>query len=165
MTLKIYPASSWRNAHYPTVIAALRADGHDVYDFREANSGFCWSCSTLQEYITQLQSDPLVAAAFKRDRDALDWCDVCVLVLPSGRSSHLEVAYAAGCGKSTIVMLSEAEPLRGKEELMYKLLALGTGGVKFVTTIGELLAALRNCAIVKTTDETRKLAEHALDPL
>jgi hypothetical protein len=137
MTLRIYPASSWRNAQYPDVVRALRADGHDVYDFREANAGFAWTCKTLQEYVEQIKSDPAVAAAFNRDKDALDWADCCVLILPCNRSAHLEIAYAAGCGKSTVVMLSEAEPLQ--TELMYLLL----DGVRFVLNVADLLAVLR----------------------
>ena len=44
--LAIYLASSWRNTYYPDVLAALRAAGHDVYDFRnpgDGTDGFKWS--------------------------------------------------------------------------------------------------------------------------
>jgi hypothetical protein len=151
MTLKIYPASSWRNATHPDVVCTLRADGHAVYDFHEGNNGFRWPpCSTLREYIRQLESDPLVAAAFRRDKEALDWCDVCVLILPCGRSAHLEAAYASGLGKPVIVVLSEAESL--EPELMYKLLAVGAGRVRYVTSTAELCATLRNATDNKTDD-------------
>lgn len=30
----IYVASSWRNPYYPEVVNRLKAEGHDVYDFR-----------------------------------------------------------------------------------------------------------------------------------
>lgn len=30
---KIYVASSWRNKYFPEVVDALRAAGHQVYDF------------------------------------------------------------------------------------------------------------------------------------
>ena len=63
---KIYVASSWRNEHYPRVVALLRAWGHDVYDFRNPPSGdpgFKWSNVderymewTPQEYREQLHS-------------------------------------------------------------------------------------------------------------
>lgn len=80
---KIYVASSWRNSHQPAVVQALRADGHDVYDFRNPAPGDC---------------------------------DCCVLVLPCGRSAHLELGYAIGAGKPTFILLAEGEP-----ELMYKM--------------------------------------------
>lgn len=31
---KIYVASSWRNSIQAEIVAALRAEGHEVYDFR-----------------------------------------------------------------------------------------------------------------------------------
>ena len=43
---KIYVASSWRNSIQPKVVKALRAEGHEVYDFRNptvGNKGFAWS--------------------------------------------------------------------------------------------------------------------------
>ena len=42
---RIYLASSWRNPRQPEVLAALRADGHEVYDFRNpapGDNGFSW---------------------------------------------------------------------------------------------------------------------------
>ena len=43
---KIYVASSWRNAWQPEVVNALRAIGHEVFDFRHTWKGydaFRWS--------------------------------------------------------------------------------------------------------------------------
>ncbi len=43
--MKIYVASSWRNTRQPEVVEALRARGHEVYDFRHpapGNEGFSW---------------------------------------------------------------------------------------------------------------------------
>jgi hypothetical protein len=152
--LKIYPASSWRNEAYPGDVAAMRADAHDVYDFREANSGFRWSGTTYPEHICELETDPHVAAAFKRDKDALDWCDVCVLILPCGKSAHLEAMYASARGKPVIIKFCVEEPLQ--PELMYRLLAVGTGGVRFVTNTAELIAALRKSATINSTSELAK---------
>jgi hypothetical protein len=166
MTLKIYSASSWRNKHYPDIVTAMRANGHEVYDFRAANNGFRWSCQTWPEHIEQLKADLLVAAAFKRDKDALDWCDVLVLLRPCGISAHLEAMYASGKGKP-VVVLFDSEPFGPEKcELMYKLLEVGAGGVRFVTDIAELLTALRahkqNAVIKPTDDKIRGLVEYAL---
>lgn len=141
MTLKIYPASSWRNKHYPGDVDAMRGAGHSTYDFREANSDFRWSCRTLQEYIHQLEGDLLVAAAFERDHRALDWCDLCVLIRPCGISAHLEAMYASAKGKPVIIKHDPSET--PNPELMLKLLEVGAGGVRHVTSTTELLAALR----------------------
>ena len=45
------------------------------------------------------------------------WADVCVLVLPCGRSAHTEAGWFAGKGLKTIVYMPEKQ----EPELMYKL--------------------------------------------
>jgi hypothetical protein len=112
--VKVYVASSWRNNTQPEVVQALRAAGHEVYDFknpRPDDNGFSWSEIdenwrewTATQYLNAL-SHPIAKAGFKSDMDALRACDVCVLVLPSGRSAHLEHGWAVGAGKRTIVLL------------------------------------------------------------
>lgn len=37
----------------------------------------------------------------------MEWADACVLVLPSGRSSHLEAGWFAGKGKPVAVFATE----------------------------------------------------------
>src|SRR3990167_4633042 len=144
MKRKVYVASSWRNQIQPKVVAALRSEGHDVYDFRnptEDNKGFAWSDIdkdwlnwNLVQYVHHIETSPVAASGFKLDRDALNWCDTCVLVLPCGRSAHLEAGYACGQGKDVIFML---HPDKFEPELMY---LLGDG---FVTNTTELVIALR----------------------
>jgi hypothetical protein len=47
--------------------------------------------------------------------NALRECDVCILVTQCGRSAHLELGYAIGSGKKSIILA-----LNGQEaELMY----------------------------------------------
>ena len=53
----------------------------------------------------------------RRRKEALEWADTCVLVLPCGRSAHTEAGWMAGAGKRVIAYIPEmVEP-----ELMYKL--------------------------------------------
>jgi hypothetical protein len=144
MKRKIYVASSWRNADQPAVVQSLRDEGHEVYDFRnptEGNTGFAWSEIDKDwlnwnpiQFVHHVENSPIAAAGFKLDRDALNWCDTCVLVLPCGRSAHLEAGYACGQGKDVVFMLS---PDKFEPELMY---LLGDG---FVTNTTELVIALR----------------------
>ncbi len=125
--MKIYVASSWRNLLQPGVVAALRAAGHEVYDFKNpaaGNSGFSWKQIdpswqmggpvTPTQHREMLQH-PIAQAGFKSDMDALRECDVCVLVLPCGRSAHLELGWAVGAGKKTVVL--EPDPI--EPDLMY----------------------------------------------
>lgn len=147
--MKIYLASSWRNQRQPTVLAALRAAGHDVYDFRNpapGDNGFSWSEIAAQwidwtpaEFILALEH-PIADHGFSLDMRALRWCDACVLLLPCGRSAHLELGWAAGACKHTVALIEEpAGPdswpnkryatsmMRGWEpELMYKMCDLIT---------------------------------------
>ncbi len=126
MKHKIYVASSWRNQHYPEVITMLREAGHDVYDFRNPPSGdegFKWNSVsegylvwTPQEYREQLKH-PKAVRQFTNDIEAMESCDVCVMVLPCGRSAHTEAGWFAGKGKTTIAYIPEKQ----EPELMYKL--------------------------------------------
>ena len=122
--MKIYVASSWRNILQPAIVSMLRNCGHDVYDFRNpapGQNGFSWreihpnwEQWTPQQYREALRH-PIALAGFKFDMDALQACDACVLVLPSGRSASFEFGWAVGAGKrGAVVMFEHCEP-----ELMY----------------------------------------------
>ncbi|MBO4785673.1 MAG: hypothetical protein J5510_01235, partial [Prevotella sp.] len=104
MRHKIYVASSWRNGYYPEVVAKLREAGHDVYDFRNPPSGdpgFKWS-SVSEDYMEwtpeqyrDMLRHPKAERQFHNDIVAMEACDVCVLVLPCGRSAHTEAGWFA----------------------------------------------------------------------
>jgi nucleoside 2-deoxyribosyltransferase len=149
--VKIYVASSWRNAHQPAVVAALRAAGHEVYDFRNprpGDHGFAWSAldpawqSWTPEESRAALEHPVARAGFKNDMDALQACDACVLVLPCGRSAHLELGWAAGAGKRTVaLMFGPDEP-----ELMYRMLG------RVCTSVEEVLAELDGSFVVRDVE-------------
>jgi hypothetical protein len=123
---KIYVASSWRNEHQQGIVTDLRATGHEVYDFKNpapGNDGFHWSEIDSDwlnwgpgEFAALIQSHPIAQEGYGFDKAALDWCDTCVLVLPCGRSAHLEAGYCAGQGKRVIWWLHTD---RFEPELMY----------------------------------------------
>lgn len=127
MTKKIYVASSWRNHFQPSLVLALRAL-YEVYDFRNpapGNTGFAWGQLDRDwehwspaRFRDALQR-PIAQASYLCDKEGMDWADTCVLLLPSGKSAHLEAGYMAGEGKKVIVYapVPAIEP-----ELMYKLL-------------------------------------------
>ena len=147
---RIYLASSWRNPFYPDALAQLRAAGHQVYDFRNpapGNAGFSWASMdpawqqwTPEAYAAQI-GGAIPAGGYACDKDALDWADACVLLLPCGRSAHLEAGYMIGRGKPTFIVLNKQgfEP-----ELMY-LLASG-----IFTKLEEALQALADLPTVYT---------------
>ena len=123
---KIYVASSWRNKYFPAVVEALRAKGHEVYDFRNpphGGNGFRWTDIdekalewSFDEYSEGLHH-PKAERQFKADLEAMEWADTCVLVLPSGRSAHTEAGWMAGAGRRVFVYIPEMQ----EPELMYKL--------------------------------------------
>jgi hypothetical protein len=123
---RIYVASSWRNQYQPHVIKLLRELGHDPYDFRNPRgfeAGFQWEDvdPNWQQWCMEQYRDLLDTRKARRGFDcdmmALQTSDTCLLVLPCGRSAHLEAGYASGNHTNTAVYIPEPiEP-----ELMYKM--------------------------------------------
>lgn len=135
---RVYVASSWRNAMQPAVVAALRAAKIGVYDFREPGDdglrGFQWSdvmpswrfdewreggvpAVPTTEYLEGV-GHPLAASGFAADFAAMNDCDCAVLVLPCGRSAHLELGWFAGQQRPTAILLDGDAVI---PELMYRL--------------------------------------------
>lgn len=145
--MKIYLASSWRNSHQPLTLEVLRGAGHEVYDFRNpapGNTGFHWSDIEHtydlwgpQEFRQGLDH-PIANRGFANDWNAMRWADAGVLLLPSGRSAHIEAGYFVGACKPLIIYIPPCKPEELEPELMYKM------SFKIVTGLGELLEACRH---------------------
>lgn len=126
--MKIYVASSWRNEKQPEVVAALRDAGHDVYDFknpREGDKGFHWSeidpawKNWTPEMFRNALNHPIAISGYAADWNAMHLAEACVLVMPCGRSAHIEAGYFVGAFKPLYILLSDGEP-----ELMYNMASL-----------------------------------------
>ncbi len=128
--MKIYVASSWRNLVQPNAVGILRRLGHEVYDFKNPGvdkHGFSWKeidptweLWQAPEFIWALRS-PVAEEGFRQDREAMEWADTCVLLLPCGRSAHLEAGYMKGLGKKLFIVLEGPGQGPLVPELMYKL--------------------------------------------
>lgn len=126
--MKIYLASSWRNTYHSDILFQLRDSGFEVYDFKNPtfdNKGFSWQQIdknwekwTYQGF-TQALYHPIAIDGFKLDFDAMKQADCCVLLLPSGRSAHLEAGYFVGANKPLFIHI----PVEAYDtpELMYKM--------------------------------------------
>lgn len=123
--MRIYVASSWKNPLQPEIVKTLRKVGHDVYDFRNPapdNRGFQWRevdpdwVQWTPDRFRAALNHPIAERGFAFDSRAIETCDALVLVLPCGRSSHLELGVAVGRGKRAIVLMPEKDT----PELMYK---------------------------------------------
>ena len=71
---------------------------------------------TFAQYAEGLRH-PLAERQFAADLEAMSGAEVCVLVLPCGRSAHTEAGWMAGAGKRVIAFIPEFD----EPELMYKL--------------------------------------------
>lgn len=134
----VYVASSWRNAMQPAVCAVLTAAGIEHYDFKNPpnGAGFGWpqvktesgppsvhrvaakgsDWEHVDEYLAMIEH-PRALEGFAADFDAMKRADTFVLVLPCGKSAHLELGWAVGAGKRTAILLEDpVEP-----ELMYRM--------------------------------------------
>lgn len=119
MSKRIYAASSWRNPLQPEIVDALRRHGHQVYDFRNPPSGikgFAWSeidpnwqSWSARRYRELLTTHPIAARGFLSDLRGMQWADTCLLILPCGRSAHLEAGWFCGQGKRCVVLTRDGE--------------------------------------------------------
>lgn len=108
-TMKIYIASSWKNAKEVRELSEmLQQCGFEVYDFTDERKHFSFNLNALAnaseiEYIDFLRTIPESKKAFIVDKNGLDWADTVIMLLPCGRSSHLEFGYGVGKGKNCFI--------------------------------------------------------------
>jgi len=121
--MKVYIASSWKMSEW--VIAwkeALEKEGHEVDAFcDDSDMRYVFYFSEIGDPANldaiNFLADPRSRRAFEEDKKWLDWADVCLLVLPSGKSAHLEAGYAKGQGKLLIIWQNEFP--KGEFDVMY----------------------------------------------
>lgn len=125
--MKVYVASSWRNNYQPQVVQMLRADGFDVYDFKDSE-GFHWSevdpawkMWSPAAYLEGLKH-PCAQRGFSRDMEALRDAVAVVMVMPCGPSASMEMGFAVGAGKQVAVYVPELR----EPDLMVKMADLVT---------------------------------------
>ena len=146
---RIYLASSWRNAYQADVLAAMRIEGFEVYDFKNpapGDTGFSWkACDPeLRSDLTvgrmrHALAHPVAVRGFRFDFDAMAKADACVLLLPSGLSAHLEAGWIAGRGKPVAVVAPEIR----EPELMYKIFDHSGGETPLFSSVHEAASFIR----------------------
>lgn len=118
----IYIIGSLRNPKVPEVGEALRRAGWDAFDdwYSASEDADDW----LRDYYQKRQfsyKEMLNSFAAKHifafDKHHLDRCDVGLLVMPAGKSGHMELCYMAGQGKPCYVLFDK-EPER--VDIMYQ---------------------------------------------
>jgi nucleoside 2-deoxyribosyltransferase len=112
--MRLYVIGSLRNPRIPELAAKLRQDGHDVHDDWHApgpETDDFWRTyeKTRGRTFVEALKGRHAKNVFEYDKQWLDWAEGVVLVLPAGRSGHLELGYCAGKGKSTHILLDAEE--------------------------------------------------------
>lgn len=131
----VYAASSWKNIYHTALCAGMKSAGIEHYDFKA--DGFSWTQVNADAHkdfdtFVEVLADPTAVAGFNRDFEAMQRATHFVLVLPSGRSAHLEAGWAIGQGKPTAIWIPEFDG----PDLMYKMADLVTDS--FMDLLGWL---------------------------
>jgi hypothetical protein len=118
----IYLIGSLRNPEVPTIANLLREDGHVVFDewyaagpeaddkWRDYEKGRGWS------YLQSIRDSLAADHVYRFDLTHLLQADTAVLILPAGKSGHLELGWALGKGKRGYILLDNPD----RWDVMYK---------------------------------------------
>jgi hypothetical protein len=135
---RIYLIGALKNDTIPGLAVRLADEGHAVFADWHApgpQADEFWQAYEGQRGATYREAiyGPHALHVFDFDKHYLDECTVGVLVMPAGKSAHLELGYLAGTGKRTFVLF-DGEPAR------YDLMYLFAEYVCF--TVAELVQAI-----------------------
>jgi nucleoside 2-deoxyribosyltransferase len=124
----IYLIGSLRNPEVPKVAAYLRTLGFEVFDdwySAGPEADDCWQAYEKERGHSYPQALKGWHAkdVFAFDKYHLDRADMGVLLLPAGKSGHLELGYVVGQGKPGFILM-QGEPER--YDVMYQ---FANGGV------------------------------------
>jgi len=119
---KVYLIGSLRNPAVPELANEIRTLGFDVFDDWFAGGPEAddywqkYEKGRGRTYVEALHGY-VAPHIFGFDKIHIDASDIGILMLPAGKSGHLELGYMAGSGKLTYILLPE-EPERF--DVMYK---------------------------------------------
>lgn len=115
--MRIYLIGSLRNKDIPSLGNLLRAQGHEVFD--EWFGAGPHADDHWQEYETERGRNYPEALAgyaanniYQFDLRHIRTADIAILMLPAGKSGHLEFGYMMGQGKPGFIYFSEGLPER-----------------------------------------------------
>lgn len=147
--MKIYLASSWKNKDIVVGMAErLRYEGHEVDAFCDNTNrvSFDWSelsdimrteeCAIDKHDAKEMMNHWRIKEAFEEDKKFIDWADAVIMLMPCGRSSHLEAGYAVGSGKKMYIM---GGFVKGEFDVMYGF----ADGMYYYSEMDELIEVLK----------------------
>jgi len=117
--MKVYLIGSLRNPQIPLLAAYLRTNlpsSDEIFDDwyaagPEADDKWMEYEKEREHTFAQALDGYAATHVYEFDKKHLDSCDVAVMVMPAGKSAHLELGYCAGAGKGTIILM-DGEPER-----------------------------------------------------
>lgn len=157
-----YLIGSLRNPYIPKLEASIRKSCPSVVPFADWYSAGERADDAFKEYHQGRglsYRDAINGYAgrhiFEFDKSHLDRCDGAVLVMPSGKSCHLEAGYMVGRGKPVFALYPDGEP-EDRYELM----------MQFLTEIfyseGELLEYFNREYISRVHNDTSDIGSHSV---
>jgi hypothetical protein len=139
MKYDYFVSARWRNKpQVEELVNKIRAKGKTVYSFIEANSDHPGRDRDPEivmkdfESIPDWRNDETVKRIYKRDLDGLKNSKIFVMLLPAGKSAHVEAGIAFGSGKKCILI---GDP--GKTESLYLIFS------ESYPAIDDFIASLR----------------------
>lgn len=117
--MKAYVASSYKNEEVRNVIETLEVNGVDCHDwisdeapeawdtwFKKTADSPTWDSKRHVDFMWDEQMQRIA----RIDYAEMDKADIGILVLPAGRSAHLELGYMIGRGLPTAVYFPDTFP-------------------------------------------------------
>lgn len=110
----IYLIGSLRNPKIIETAIKIRAAGHEVFDDWIAagpEADDYWQKYEIAKGNNYKQGLSGYAAkhVYEFDKFHLDRCDIAILILPAGKSGHLELGYMIGKGKLGYILLEDPD--------------------------------------------------------
>ncbi len=121
----VYLIGSLRNEIIPALGVELRSHGFEVFDDWFAGGPEAddrWKDYELARGRTYGEALKGLGARniFNFDNANLQRCDVMVLVVPCGKSAHLELGVMLGRGKPGYILFPDGEPSSQRWDVMYQ---------------------------------------------
>jgi hypothetical protein len=123
--MKIYLIGSLRNNEVPLIGKRLRDCGFDIFDDwfsageRADDSWKEYEIKRGRNYSEALEGFA-AKHVFQFDKYHLDTSNAGILVLPAGKSGHLELGYLAGQGKPTFILMPQVVESELRWDVMYQ---------------------------------------------
>lgn len=155
--MRIYIIGSLREPRIGDIATRLRNEGHDVFDdWRSPGEQTDEKWMEYERARGRKYTEALAGShawnVFSYDKAWLDWADAVVLVLPAGKSAHLELGYAIGRNKLGYILL-DGEPER------YDIMYLFASGV--LESVDELVSELAHGPYNEAGPEGRRPSQAA----